>query len=100
MELKKQKKNLYLAKFLEEQEYEELMRAIGTGHSIITTLIRILEYRQGEVGRRDDLLDDPNYAIKRAYLDGRDKELAWFLQQLMTKEAQTNERSIRTEPRS
>ena len=72
------KSNLYLNKILSNEEQEDLGRAVVKDKNILPALKKIIAYRKKETGRRDDLLDDPNYPVKRAYLDGRDKELGWL----------------------
>ena len=79
---RKVNQNLFLKQVFEETELDELKRAIVKDKTIVKALIKLFNHRRRETGRRDDLLDDPNYPIKRAYLDGRDKELGWLLTQL------------------
>lgn len=74
-----QKQPMYLSKILDEEELKHFKEGLRTDKVHLPSLLKIFKHRRREVGRRDDLLDDPNYPIKRAYLDGRDKELGWFL---------------------
>lgn len=83
-----------LRRLLEEKELEEFLKAVARDKVIVPTLLKILEQKMVEVDRRDNLLDHPNYPYKRAYLDGRLKDLGWFYKLLtLEEEAQTNERN-------
>lgn len=82
MDNQQPKGNKFLKNLFSEDEFKELVKQVSHDRHVIPALKIIFKARLREVGRRDDLLDDPNYAIKRAYLDGRNKELAWLINQI------------------
>jgi len=68
----------YLQKELEEQALKDFERALAHDKVIVPVLKQILTSRTNHCDRRDDLINDPLYQTKRAYLDGRLKELGWL----------------------
>jgi hypothetical protein len=78
----KSSNNLFLINLLGKEEYHEFQKALVHDKTIVPSLLKILEARSRESDKRDDLINDPNYPIKRAYLDGRLKEIEWLLNQL------------------
>lgn len=68
----------YLKTVLEEKELKEFERALGHDKTIGPALLKIMEKRVRACDNRDDLLDDVNYTVKRANLDGRLRELRWL----------------------
>jgi hypothetical protein len=79
----------YLKSQLTEEELETFKRALSQDEVIVSTILKLADYRRRSAELREDILRDPAYPFIRAYLDGRFKELKW-INQLLT-EGETNE---------
>jgi len=66
-------------------------KAVAHDTIIIETIEKILDHRVTETGPRPELLNDSNYPFKRAFLDGRAKEILWLKQLLSTDGDSDNE---------
>lgn len=87
--MRERQEKSYLRSKFEKEEIEGFRKAAAHDDVIVPFLIELLKYRRGSCDNRESLLHEPTYPFRRAYLDGRLKELEW-LTELLT-EGDSNE---------